>query len=136
MRIELLALVTLLLAGCAGQTFVPEEAPEYVVTSPETPLYHLGPAQGSAPEAHIPRDERVKMLRREFGYSFVQMSDGLTGYVANMDLAPAPARPRPPVTPESGSPLDYSPPAPPMVIEPPLPKPDMDVAPADAPPNN
>lgn len=133
MRIELLAIAAALLAGCAGQTFAPEEAPEYVVISQSTPLYRFGPAQGGAPEAYVPKEDRVRMLRREFGYSFVQMSDGMTGYVANMDLAPAPAPPAPPVTPDSGSPLNYSPPAPPMDLDPPLPKPDMDASPADAP---
>ena len=73
------------------------------------------------------------MLRREFGYSLVQLGDGMTGYVANQDFAPAPPLPEPPPV-ENFAPADgedFAPPLPP--VEPALPKPDLDVDPEDAP---
>ncbi|MGH8046364.1 MAG: hypothetical protein ACREKL_03890 [Chthoniobacterales bacterium] len=129
-RTELFLLAAFLLAGCAGPTFAPDLAPEYVAVR-GTPLYRDGPQQGGAPEAQIPKDDRVRMLRHEFGYSFVQMSDGMTGYVANMDLAPAPPLPEPVPAPPEETSRDFAP-MPPLA-EPPLPKPDMDLPPADAP---
>jgi hypothetical protein len=132
-RFEFLALLLLLFSGCAGPTFAPEEAPEFVVIRDYTPLYRYGPQQGGAPEAQVPKDDRVRMLRRELGFSLVQMTDGMTGYVANEDLAPAPPLPTPPAVHlplvEESAPVLSVPP-----VEAPLPKPDLDVAPADAPP--
>jgi hypothetical protein len=131
--VEFLALAALALAGCAGPTFAPDVAPEYVAIRDRTPLYRYGPQQGGAPEAQVAKDDRVRMLRHELGYSLVQIPDGMTGYVANEDLAPAPPLPTPPAvpisTPEEGEALSPLPP-----VEPPLPRPDMDVTPVDAPP--
>jgi hypothetical protein len=125
-RIELFAF-TALLAGCAGPAFAPDEAPEYVTLREQTPLYQYGPAQGGPPDAFLAKDERVRLLRREFGYSLVQSAAGQTGYVGNMDLAPAPALPPP------EPPVESLQPAEPAAVEPPLPKPDLDAPPADAP---
>lgn len=131
-RLELLVIGLLTLAGCAGPTFAPDTAPEYVSIRDHTPLYRYGPQQGGAPEAQVPKGGRVRMLRREFGYSLVQMPDGMTGYVANEDLAPAPPLPEPPAVPaENASEPAAPPPLPP--VEQPLPKPDLAVPPADAP---
>ncbi len=123
----------LALVGCAGPTFAPEAAPEYVAVRDRSPLFRYGPQQGGAPEAQVPKGERVRMLRREFGYSLVQMADGMTGYVANEDLAPAPPLPEPPAVPAGGPGAweDVAAPLPP--VEPPLPKPDLGAAPADGP---
>ena len=129
-RIELpgLLALALILLGCAGETFAPDAAPEYLVIHDLTPLYHYGPQQGGAPEAHLRKDERLRMLRREFGYSFMQMNDGQTGYVANEELEPAPPLPKPPVQTSDDRESASLPP-----IEPPLPKPDLEAPPADAP---
>lgn len=62
------------------------------------PFYQFGPSQFTPPEAHVDAEERVRLLRKEFGYSRVQLASGLTGYMANEDLVPAP--PLPPPTPE------------------------------------
>ncbi len=118
-------------AGCAGSTFAPDAAPEYLVVRDKTPLYRYGPQQGGAPENWLRKDERVRMLRHEFGFSFVQSGDTQTGYVANEDLAIAPPLPRP-VAVESS--IEHGPVMPfPVVEDPPLPRPDLDQAPADAP---
>ncbi len=130
-RIKYLALASLvLLAGCAGETFAPDDAPEFVVVRDRTPVYRLGPQQAAPPEERLGRDERVRLLRREFGYSYALLADGRSGYVANEDLAPA--APRPVVTPRPVEPSRERPPDHPAV-EPPLPEPDLEAAPADGP---
>ncbi len=128
------ALVALaLLAGCAGQTFSPDAAPEFLVTRAQAPFYRLGPQQAGPPDARLAVDDRVRMLRREFGYSFMQIFTGETGYMANEDIRPAPLALAAPEETES-LPRKVSvgerdlPP-----VEEPLPKPDMGAQPADAP---
>lgn len=83
----------LLIQGCATQTFAPEQAPEFLVIRDFTPMYRLGPMQARGPDASLKVNTRVKMLRKEMGYSLVQLEDERTGYVANENLAVAPPRP-------------------------------------------
>lgn len=78
------------LVGCATESFDPTKAPEFLVQSDYALFYQLGPGQERGPDASLHRGERVKMLRREFGYSFVEMSDGRAGYIANEDISSAP----------------------------------------------
>lgn len=80
------------LVGCVTQRFDPAKAPEFLVHADYAPFYSLGPGQGRGPDASLQRGERVKILRREFGFSFVEIKDGRTGYVANEEIAPAPPR--------------------------------------------
>ncbi len=49
--------------------------------------------QARGPDASLKVNTRVKMLRKEMGYSLVQLEDERTGYVANENLAVAPPRP-------------------------------------------
>lgn len=94
-----LAAAATFLSGCAAtQTYAPEQAPEMAVVRDFTQFYRLGPSQGGGPDATLRVDARVKLLRKEMGYSLVQLEDGRTGYVANEDFAPAPPKPKP--TPE------------------------------------
>jgi hypothetical protein len=86
-------LAGLFLSGCATQSFAPEVAPEYVAIRDFSPFYRLGPQQGRGPDATLRTGTRVKMLRKEMGFSLVQMEDLRTGYVANENLAVAPPRP-------------------------------------------
>jgi len=53
----------------------------------------LGPQQGRGPDASLRTGDRVKLLRREMGYSLVQLEDLRTGYVANENMTVAPPRP-------------------------------------------
>jgi hypothetical protein len=76
--------------GCATQTFDPANAPEFLVQSDYTPFYSLGPGQERGPDASLQHGERVKMLRREFGFSYVEIPDGRVGYIANEEILPAP----------------------------------------------
>ncbi len=78
------------LLGCATESFDPAKAPEFLVQSDYALVYQLGPGQERGPDASLHHGERVKMLRREFGYSFVEMSDGRAGYIANEDISSAP----------------------------------------------
>ncbi len=89
------------LAGCAMESFAPDAAPEYVVIRDYTAFYRLGPQQGRGPDATLRTGDRVKLLRREMGYSLVQIEDLRTGYVANENMTVAPPRP-----PEQVRPVD------------------------------
>ena len=81
------------LGGCATQTFAPDVAPEYVVIRDFTGFYRLGPGQGRGPDSSLRAGDRVKLIRREMGYSLVQLEDLRTGYVANENMTVAPPRP-------------------------------------------
>ncbi len=121
---RLLTTAAVLLEGCAGPTFTPDTAPEYVVLHAQTPLYRLGPQQAGAPDEWLKKDDRVRLVRREFGYSFALLPGGETGYVANDDIAPAPPLPREPPAPPSREIREEA--APP-------PRPDFEAMPSDAP---
>ena len=92
-RSFLLVTVAFFLGGCATQTFAPDVAPEYVVIREFAPFYRLGPQQGRGPDTSLHTGTRVKLLRREMGYSLVQLEDLRSGYVANENMAVAPPRP-------------------------------------------
>lgn len=96
--------VCLLLTGCATTNYSPESAPELVVIRDFAAFYRFGPMQARGPNATLRAGERLKLTRKEMGYSLVLLEDGRTGYVANEDLAPAPPRPKPSPTPESSAP--------------------------------
>jgi len=99
-RLPILAFFCVLLTGCATQSYSPDNAPEMSVIREFSALYKLGPMQGRGPDTTLRVGTRVKLLRKEMGYSLVMMEDSRTGYMANEDLVPAP--PRPPKPPESG----------------------------------
>ena len=91
---QLICFGGLFLGGCALETYAPDAAPEYVIIRDATGFYRLGPEQGRGPDASLAVQTRVKMLRREMGFSLVQLEDTRTGYVANENMAVAPPRPR------------------------------------------
>jgi len=76
------------------ETYAPDSAPEYVIIRDLTGFYRLGPEQSRGADASLPRQTRVKLLRREMGFSLVQLEDSRTGYVANENMAVAPPRPQ------------------------------------------
>lgn len=90
--VAVLFLCSVCVVGCATQTFDPANAPEFLVQSDYTPFYSLGPGQERGPDASLQRGELVKMLRREFGFSYVEIPDGRVGYIANEEILPAPKR--------------------------------------------
>ncbi len=85
--------LAIFLGGCATQTFSPDAAPEYVVIRDFSPFYRMGPQQGRGPDTSLRAETRVKLLRREMGFSLVQLEDLRTGYVANENMTVAPPRP-------------------------------------------
>jgi hypothetical protein len=66
------------------------------------PFYRTGPIQARGPDASLRVGDRVKVLRREMGYSYVMLEDERSGFVATEYLAPAPPRPKPTPAPEVG----------------------------------
>lgn len=92
------------MAGCttpknapAGQrpAAAPKGNTEWIVIRDFTPFFSLGPAQPSGPDLSLRNGERVILLKKEWGFSRVQISDGRQGYVDNDGLAPAPPEPKP-----------------------------------------
>ncbi|MFA7343390.1 MAG: hypothetical protein WC003_03705 [Terrimicrobiaceae bacterium] len=81
------------LGGCATESFAPDVAPEYVVIRDFSPFYRLGPQQGRGADSSLRANTRVKLLRKEMGFSLVQLEDLRTGYVANENMTVAPPRP-------------------------------------------
>lgn len=76
----------------AGQTY-------YVIKADFSPLYRTGPQQPNGPDQSLPKDTLVTLLTRSFGYSRVQLENGLNGYVATEDLELAsPEQVSPPVS--------------------------------------
>jgi len=92
-RYAIISAICALVTGCATQTYAPEEAPEYSVIRDFASFYKLGPMQGRGPDSTLRVGDRVKLIRKEMGYSFILLEDSRTGYVANEDIVPAPPRP-------------------------------------------
>ena len=90
LRNLLLSAGLLVLAACATQTYQPDQAPEYAITRNFTPFYQQRPIQGASTDVSLTAATRVKLLRKGTGYSFVQLEDSRTGYVANKNMAVAP----------------------------------------------
>ncbi len=86
----------LLLAGCAAEAFSPEAAPELIIIKDFAPFYSIGPMQARGPDSTLRAGDRIKLLRKEMGYSNVLLPDERVGYIANEYMAPAPPRPRDP----------------------------------------
>ena len=67
----------------------------YAVSARMAQVYRFGPAQPTGADALLKQGQRVIMLRQEFGYSRVMTDDGMTGYIANDLIAPAPPPEKP-----------------------------------------
>jgi hypothetical protein len=91
LRNALLVATGVVFGACATQTFRPEEAPEYLVTRDPTPFYLSKPRQEGTPDVALSAQTRVKLLRKQTGYSLVLLEDSRKGYVANAYLTEAPA---------------------------------------------
>ena len=89
LRNALLVATGMVFGACATQTFRPEAAPEYVVTRDPTPFYLSKPRQEGTPDAALSTKTRVKLLRKQAGYSLVLLEDSRKGYVANAYLRAA-----------------------------------------------
>lgn len=85
----------LLLAACETTPVgpAPEFLPDMVVSNDYSLFFRLGPQQAGGADLSLRTDEKVMLLRKEFGYSRVQLENGLVGYMANEDVQPAPEPP-------------------------------------------
>ena len=81
-----------LLAGCAHELAPPGS--RFLVSAQSSQFFKYGPAQSFGADFVLPKGQRVIMLQRSFGFSKVMTEDGITGWVASEELAPAPPEPR------------------------------------------
>lgn len=88
--------IAVFLAACQSTPVgpAPEFLPDMVVSNDYSLFFRLGPQQAGGADLSLRTNERVMLLRKEFGYSRVQLENGLVGYMANEDIQPAP-EPRP-----------------------------------------
>jgi hypothetical protein len=99
-RLTLACVCAALFIGC--ETSKPGKGDVYyAVSAKQAQVYRFGPAQPTGADALLKQGQRVIMLRQEFGYSRVMTEDGLTGYIANDLIAPAPPPEKPKVFPGS-----------------------------------
>lgn len=90
----LTCLVCALISGCvSSETYSPDQAPEFLILADYTPFYRLGPMQARGPDTTLRAQTRVKLLRKEMGYSLIQLEDSRTGYIPNESMVVAPPRP-------------------------------------------
>jgi hypothetical protein len=87
-------------SGCASKLVDPQTAAVVAVdaaTGGDTketrrdhvPLYRSGPGQMMPADDRLAAHTRVKIMRTQFGYSFVDTESGESGWVANEDLEAA-----------------------------------------------
>lgn len=98
LRLTLACVGAVMFIGCAGST--PSKGDGYfAVTAKQAQVYRFGPSQPTGADALLKQGQRVMMLRQEYGYSRVMTEDGLTGYVSNDFIAPAPPPEKPRASP-------------------------------------
>ena len=84
------------MVACSSMEYTPESAPGMIVVSEGAPFFIHGPAQSGGADRTLPGGNEVKVLRKDFGYSLVQLGDGQQGYVDNEALIPSPYTPSTP----------------------------------------
>lgn len=84
-----------LLAACETTPVgpAPDFLPDMVVSNDYSLFFRLGPQQAGGADLSLRTNEKVMLLRKEFGYSRVQLENGMVGYMANEDIQPAPEPP-------------------------------------------
>jgi hypothetical protein len=73
--------------GC--EATIPSGA-SFVVSVPKAPFYKFGPAQSFGPDFMLDQDTKVTIVQHAMGFSRVTTSNGMSGYISNDDLKPAP----------------------------------------------
>jgi hypothetical protein len=68
----------------------PNSGKYYLVSAREAAFFRYGPQQANGPDERLPHGTLVGLLRTSFGYSEVQLMNGVQGYVASQDLHTAP----------------------------------------------
>lgn len=91
-----LALATAgLLAACATKSTSVPPGTACEISASRSPFYKYGPAQTFGADESLLMGTRVTMVQRDFGFSRVTLTSGVTGYVATDDLRPLPPEPKP-----------------------------------------
>ncbi len=90
----------MLLASCQTTPLTPaaEFVGDMVVSTDYAQFFRLGPQQAGGADRSLRTNDRVMLLRKEFGYSRVQLEDNQVGYMANEDIRPAPPEPKAPTS--------------------------------------
>jgi hypothetical protein len=109
LRMLLLLMAILILSSCRSVEYPPDKAPRMLVVNDAAEFFLHGPAQGNGANRSLAKGDEVQVLRKEFGYSFVQLSDGQKGYVANDALVIAPPMPSPTPLPSSDAATNFWP---------------------------
>jgi len=84
-----LVTLTCLVAFTACEATIPSGA-SLVVAVPKAPFYKYGPAQTFGPDFMLDQDTKVTVIQHALGFSRVTTSNGISGYISNDDLKPAP----------------------------------------------
>lgn len=71
----------------------PDFVPDHVVTADYAFFYRLGPQQSGGADLSLRAEETVMLRDKQFGYSRVQLANGMIGYIANEDIQPVPEPP-------------------------------------------
>jgi hypothetical protein len=87
-----------LLALCGTSCSTPDSAAPaasnsgqyFIVGAGRAPFYRYGPQQANGPDGKLPQGTLMTLIRPAFGYSKVQLTNGLQGYVATQDIQTAP----------------------------------------------
>jgi hypothetical protein len=95
------AIVTSILTGCqamidpktAGATAAAAATGQdhLVAIKDKVPLYVLGPQQLAAPDHLLNKNDLVRVIKAQLGFTLVQTSEGQVGWVPTEDLTVAPA---------------------------------------------
>ena len=62
------------LTSCSSVEYAPESAPRMIVVNEGAAFFIHGPAQTGGADRTLPGGNEVKVLRKDFGYSVVQLS--------------------------------------------------------------
>jgi len=76
----------------ACENTIPSGA-SYVVSVPKAAFYKYGPAQSFGPDFMLDEDTPVTIIQHAMGFSRVTTNTGVSGYISNEDLKPAPPKP-------------------------------------------
>jgi len=86
----------------------------YIVSARAAEFYRYGPQQASGPDQKLAQGTLMTLIRAAFGYSKVQLTNGMQGYVATQDIHTAPPavvqaaiNPNPPITGETSEQLRF-----------------------------
>jgi hypothetical protein len=91
---SLLFLLALCGTSCSTPDLATQGSPSsgkyYVVSAKDAAFFLYGPQQANGPDERLRHGTLVGLLRTSFGYSKVQLMNGVQGYVATQDIHTAP----------------------------------------------